>query len=91
MNNGMFKLNWANIKSAIVYGVLTAIMVFIVSVLEGIKAHGSIFGVDWKGIIDTGIIATMGLIISIVSIVKNLLTTNQGKFLGITTVIPDKK
>jgi len=91
MKNGLFKLEWANIKSAIVYGLLTALLVFILSVLEGIKDHGSILGVDWKNVIDTGIIATIGLVISIVSIVKNLLTTNQGKFLGITTVIPNKE
>lgn len=91
MKNGLFKLEWANIKSAIVYGLITALLVFILSVLEGIKDHGSIFGVDWKNVIDTGIIATIGLVISIVSIVKNLLTTNQGKFLGITTVIPNKE
>jgi len=91
MKNGLFKLEWANIKSAIVYGLLMCAVVFILSALETILAHGSIFGVDWKNLIDVGVIAVLGLVVSIVSIIKNLLTTNQGKFLGITTVIPNKE
>ena len=89
MSNGIFKLNWVNIKSAVVYGLVTAAIVFILSLAESILKAGSIFGIDWKAIIDTASIAALSLFVTCVSLVKNLLTTNVGNFLGITRVIPD--
>lgn len=89
--NGYLTLNWANIKSAFVYGVLTSLTTFSLVVAQGIIDHGSIFSVDWTGLVDKGAIAVLGIFVTVISIFKNLLTDAQGKFLGLFTVIPDKK
>ena len=87
---GLLNLNAANIKSAIVYGVLTLLATFLLAAFQSILQAGSIFGLNWKAIIDSSVIATIPLLITGISIVKNLLTTEKGKFLGVTEVIPDK-
>lgn len=91
MKNGMFKLDWANIKSAIVYGLLTMAVVFLLSVVESILKAGSIFGIDWRHVTDTATIAALSLFVVGLSLVKNLLTTNTGHFLGVVKVIPEDK
>lgn len=88
--NGLFTLTWSNVKSAVVYGVLALGATFILSFLQSVLNAGSIFGLDWKSIIDSATIATIPVFITFVSLGKNLLTTSQGKFLGVTEVIPDK-
>lgn len=89
--NGLFQLSWANIKSAIVYGLLTVLAIFALSIFQSILDVGSIFGLDWKSIIDHSVIATIPLLITGVSLFKNFLTNNKGQFLGVTEVIPDKQ
>lgn len=88
--NGLFTLTWSNIKSAVVYGVLTSVVTFLAVFIAGIVSHGSIYGVDWANLLDKSIIATLGVWVAMISILKNLLTTSQGKFLGFLDVIPDK-
>jgi len=87
----MFNLNWANIKSAVVYGLMTLAALFVLSVAQSIQDAGTVFGLDWKGIIDRGVVATIPAIVVVVSLFKNILTTDKGKFLGAVTVIPDKE
>lgn len=88
--NGYLTLTWSNVKSALVYGVLTSLTTFLLVVAQGILDHGSIFDVDWTSLVDQGAIAVLGVFVTIVSILKNLLTNAQGQFLGMFTVIPDK-
>lgn len=88
--NGLLTLSWSNVKSAIVYGFLTSFVTFAAVFLAGIVSHGSIFGVDWYHLLDTSTIATLGVWIAMISLLKNLLTDAQGRFIGITEVIPDK-
>ncbi len=88
---GLFKLTKENIKSAFVYGFLTWIATFILAVIESIREAGTFLGLNWTAIIDSSAVATLPAIIVVVSMVKNLLTTSEGKFLGVTEVIPDKK
>jgi hypothetical protein len=87
---GLFNLNWTNIKSAVVYGLLAMALVFILSLAESILKAGSIFGLDWKALLDKGVIVALGTFVTTVSLIKNFLTTEKGEFLGVTTVIPDK-
>lgn len=87
----MFTLSWSNVKSAIVYGLLTLVAVFLFSVAQSVLDVGSIFGLDWKHIVDTAVIATIPSVVTVLSLLKNFLTTNKGKFLGVATVIPDKE
>lgn len=87
----MLKLNWTNIKSAVVYGLVSMAFAAVVTIAESIFSHGSIFGLDWHHLIDTGAMAALGVFVSVTSVIKNLLTDDKGRFLGAVTVIPDKK
>lgn len=70
---GLLQLSWINIKSAIVYGVL-ALCVYIIS-------KGSVFGLDWKILVDVFILAIL------TSFVKNFFTTDSGDFAGVVKVV----
>ncbi len=65
-----------NIKSALVSGVLMAIL----GIATYIIGLGSVFSADGKTIVNIGVLA---LLTSIVSFVKSSLTTDQGTFSGI--------
>lgn len=88
--NGLFTLTKANIKSALVYGVLTLAVSFALAFAQNVLNAGSVFGLNWKAIIDSSVIATIPVLIALISLGKNLLTDSQGRFLGAATVIPDK-
>lgn len=72
MQNGIFKLDLANVRSAVVYGVVAVAVVVI--------SEGTVFGLDWKVLTDVGVIAVL------TSLVKNLLTTDSGQFVGVVGV-----
>ena len=82
MRNGIFKLDKSNIKSALVYALLWGLL----AVLINIQSVGSVFNLDWKLVVDTGLIA---LIAAVISVLKNLFTTSSGNFLGVVKVIPE--
>lgn len=84
MKNGIFKLEDSNVKSAVVYGLLWGLLAVLLKVQEA----GSIFNLDWKALIDTGVFALIG---AGISLLKNLFTTNKGNFLGVVKVIPETK
>lgn len=86
----MFKINWVNIQSALVYGFLSAILGGLFSVLNYIIDAGTIYGLDWKAVLDKGAMASLGIFVTMISIVKNLLTTDKGNFAGVIEVIPNK-
>lgn len=88
--NGLFTLSWSNVKSAVVYGLLTLLVSFALAFAQNVLDAGSIFGLDWKAIVDSAVIATIPTLIILISLGKNFLTDAQGKFLGKTEVIPDK-
>lgn len=88
---GIFTIEWVNVKSAIIYGLMTLMTVFVLSVLQNILDVGSIFGLNWKHIVDTATITTIPTLIMGISLFKNFLTNNKGEFLGVTEVVPDKK
>jgi hypothetical protein len=79
----MFNLDWTNIKSALVYGVLSALLLMCLYAIQ----IGDIFNLNLKDLVNAGV---FGFITVVVSLLKNLLTDNAGKFLGVTTVVPDK-
>jgi len=74
MKNGLGKLSVENLQSAIVYGLL-AVALFVIS-------KGTVFGLDWKALVDVGVLGVL------TSLVKNLLTTDKGNFVGAVKVIP---
>lgn len=81
--NKIFTLSWTNVKSALITALLTAVLAMGAYVL-GI---GDIFKIDWKAITNIGVLS---LITAIVSIIKSLLTTDKGKFLGAVKVTEEK-
>ena len=79
MMSGFLKLNLKDLLNALMLGLLVAIL----SVLIYIKTQGTIFGLDWKTILDIGIIS---LIASVADIVKSLLTTKSGNLVGLVKI-----
>lgn len=88
--NGFLTLTKSNIQSAVIYGILTAAVTFVLNVGNAVIDHGSIYGIDWKTVLDQGAVAVIGVFVTLISLLKNLLTNAQGKFLGLWDVIPDK-
>ena len=74
--NGIGKLSWINVKSALVYG--------LVAVALAIIANKTVFGLDWLVLADVGIMAVL------TSFVKNLLTTSEGNFVGSVKTVDEK-
>lgn len=72
-------MNFEMLKSALVSAVLMAL----VQVAGYIIGIGNIFAIDWKVMANMGVIA---LLTGLVSVVKNLLTTDNGNFAGIIKV-----
>lgn len=75
--NGIGKLSWVNCKSALVYGLVIGLLAmsgYAISV-------GDIWALDWKILVNTGFFAILG------SLVKNILTTNSGNFVGLVKTV----
>ncbi len=91
MSSGIGTLSWTNVKSAVIYGVMTLVSVFGLAIVQGILKAGSLFGLDWKAIIDSATIATLPTLITGLSLMKNFFTTDSGKFAGIIKVTPPQE
>lgn len=78
----MFTLDKSNIVSALVYAILMALVSMGIYIIE----VGDIFALNSHVLINSGVLA---FVTGIVSLIKNLLTDNAGKFLGVAKVIPD--
>lgn len=83
MDSNLGTLSWANIKSALVYVFLTATL----SILIYIIGIGDIFLISTKSLVNIGV---MSLATGFVSVIKSFLTTSEGKFLGVVSVVPEK-
>ncbi len=77
--SGLFNLNWTDIKSAVVTVVLTAVLAGIGYVI-GI---GDVFSVDIHTLTN---IVSLSLLTGVVSIIKALLTTKSGNFVGSVSI-----
>jgi len=82
--NGILKLSWANIWSALVYGLMWGLLAVFIRISE----IGNIFELNWHDLLNVFIMAAIGFLIPII---KNLLTTDKGNFLGVIKVIPTIK
>ena len=89
MQNGILTLTWENVKGALVSGVITGVVLGILAMLGYILQVGDLFGLDWKVLINTGAMAAISGLVAGVSVIKNLLTTNSGNFLGTTKIVSD--
>lgn len=79
MDNGIFKLSMANVKSALVSGILMATL----GVSGYIIGLSDIFAVNVHALVN---IAVISFLTSVVSAIKSLLTTNNGNFVGVVDV-----
>lgn len=79
----MFTINWVNIKSALMYGLLWGVLAIFVKVSE----IGNIFALDWKDLLNAGVMAFLAIMIVLL---RNFFTSNDGKFIGVK-VIPEIK
>ncbi len=84
MNNGIFKISWTNIKSALVYGLMVTLLTTIIYVIN----VGDLRSVNWYTVINMLALGSLG---AVASVLKNLLTTTKGNFVGIVKVIPSTK
>lgn len=89
MENGIGKINWINVKSALVNGVCAMVLFFVISVVASVLQHNSIFGIDWKDVIDKGVMAALAVFAVMLSLFRNFFTTNDGNFAGVVKVIQD--
>ena len=72
-------MNWVNIKSALVSGLIMAI----ITVGSIVISSGDIFSLDMKSLANAGVIS---FLTAIVSFVKSLLTTQNGNFVGVVNI-----
>lgn len=77
MQNGIFTIDMAGVKSAIILAALTAFGLGLAYII----GLGDVFLVDGHKLIN---ILTLGFATGIASLVQHILTTNDDKFLGIT-------
>jgi len=71
-----FRVNWVDVKEALAMGIIMALVVVILEVI----AAKSIFGLDWKTLANTGVMAFLTVF---VSFLKSLLTTSSGTLAGV--------
>lgn len=90
MKNGYMTLSRENVRSAVVYGLLVSSLTFAMAVGQDVLDAGSLLHVDWSESLDRGGVAVVGVLVTVVSVIKNLLTNSQGRFLGVVDVIPSK-
>lgn len=79
----MFKLNVVNVKSAFIYAVLTALA----AMLTYIVGLGDVFEISVKPLVNIGVLS---LAVGLLSIIKNFLTADSGKFLNTVKVVEEK-
>lgn len=73
MNSNFFRLKWEDVWGAVVSSVLVALLGYVLMV-------GDVFSLDWRTVINTAVMAGAG------SLLKALLTTEDGKFVGMVQV-----
>lgn len=73
MNSNFFKLNWRDVIGAIVSTVLVAGIGYVLQV-------GDVFALELKTIVNVSVMAGLG------SLLKSLLTTQDGMFVGVIPV-----
>ena len=71
-----FSVSWLEVKEAIAVGIVTFLIVIITEIIYA----GSIWGLDWKTLVNDGTIAGLSVI---GTFLKSLLTTSTGKLAGV--------
>lgn len=75
----MFQLSWANIKGALISAIITAVL----AIAGYIIGVGDIFNIDVHALVNVGALSALT---ALVSVIKSLLTTQSGDFVGAVKV-----
>lgn len=75
----LFTINWRDVKSALTNVFLSAVLGMGLYVLN----VGSVFQIDFHSLVNIGAIS---VVTGIVSIIKHLLTTSEGNFVGLVSL-----
>jgi len=81
---GFLQLDWTNVRSAVVYGLLT----MLVAGLDYVLKLGDTSLIHIHDLTNVMVLAGG---VFFISLLKNLLTTSSGKFLGSVQVTPPKQ
>lgn len=75
----IFRVSWVDVLDALVFGLLTGLVVIGTEMI----AAKTIWGLDWRTLLNSGVIAFVGVI---TAFIKTLLTTSTGKFAGVIKI-----
>lgn len=75
----LFTVNMVNIKSALMFALLIAV----IEVLVYVIGVGDVFALDFKAVVNALVFPFLG---AVLSLLKSFLTTSGGKFAGIVQV-----
>lgn len=76
MNSNFLRINWLEIKEAIAVAIVTFLLTIIIEII----AANTIFGLEWKTIINNAIISALAFF---GTFLKSLFTTNNGILAGV--------
>lgn len=79
----IFTINWLNVKSALVTGILTAVLAIAVYLVS----LGDVYKANTHDLVNVG---SLALLTTLISLIKSFLTTSDGKFLGAVKVTKGK-
>lgn len=79
MQNGIFKLDLASVSDAVLTAVTAALVIAAVQLVS--TAGFDAFTADWGAIAKN--MLNLGLVVGVGSLGRDLLSTNQGSFLGV--------
>jgi len=80
MNNGLFKLDWGSIADAVLMSVVVAVGTAAVSIVSA--PNFDVLSLDWEQVGHN--MLNLAIIASVLTLGKDLLSTNNGSLLGIT-------
>ena len=79
MKNGVLKLSWVNIQSAVMSGIIMGIL----AIFAYIIGVGNIFTLNFHSLVNAGVLTAL---VTIVSLIQSVFTTNAGSTAGVQTV-----
>lgn len=80
MQNGIFKLDWGSIADAVVMAIAFAVLGAAVSIVSA--PNFDVLSLNWPQVSDN--MLNLAVIAGVVTLGKELLSTNDGSVLGIT-------
>ena len=80
MENGIFKLNWVSVGDAVLYAVVVALLTAAIAIVQA--PNFDVLSMDWAHVVHN--MLNIAVITAVLTLGKEILSTNSGRFLGIT-------